>query len=1045
MNIRATLRFCLMCCVVLGIQASAVLAAITTTGGTAGVYPADPSTWTTYTAAFVGYTGSGTLTVDGGSDIVSGGGYVGCNSGASGAVTIAGAGSTWTSSYSPLMIGLYGNGALSITGGGSVSCADTSIGNRSGAAGTVVVDGAGSTWTNSGCIFVGQSGRGSLSITNGGSVSAGLATYVGYATSSPGTIVFGANGGTLTTQSLLASPMQVTGTGTINTCGLVSDVDLQFNSVQDLKQTASFQQAGGCVAVNLDMSAARNGALGAGYIGAGTLTIQGGININSNAGYIGYGSNSTGVVTVAGSTWTDGGSLCVGNYGRGTLTMTNGGSVSVASTTYLGANEGSTGLLVFGTGGGTLSTRSFLGSPTQISGTGTINTQGIVSDVDLKFDSVDKLRQTLLLQKAGQNITVNLDMSGGASSNGILGAGWTGSGSLAVQNGGTVNSTYGYLGYHAGSTGTATVTGPGSTWNGGYQLNVGHYGNGSLSITNGGTVTDSYATVGYGTGSAGAVTVDGAGSTWTSSSSLYVGESGSGSLTITNGGTVNNHSAYVGGGSNSMVSVDGIGSTWANSSSGITIGAGAPHGIASVTITNGGTVRSNGTDIVGDFGSNGILVIDGAGSNWTKTGSGSTFYVGYSGNGSLSITHGGRVNNAVDASIGAQSGGNGTAVVDGVGSAWTNSARLFVGYVAAGKLSITNGGSVSSATGYIAAGSGSTGNVNVDGAGSTWTNGSGGLYFGWVNGGNGTLSITRGGTVTNGGYAYIGDSTSSTGIATVDDAGSKWTNTNTLYAGHNGTGIVSISGGGSVTAPSVSINSLSLLAIDVGRGSLLTVGGGTGTIANSGMLRFSAGVDAPAGTYTPISSSGWSGTGSYQAVGGKLNGHQVTVSIAVTGTSGSPVSIDLNVVQRLLITDKDTGWSVGASFLGAASTSSMSFTAMAMDKTVLASLKPSQATNESIVAGWTFASTDYAVGTSKPAYLSFEVGAGQLLGDMDVWHYSGGTWSRYSPADLTYDGMYASFTATSFSGYAIAVPEPSTLAILAAGLLFGILAYARRK
>ena len=75
----------------------------------------------------------------------------------------------------------------------------------------------------------------------------------------------------------------------------------------------------------------------------------------------------------------------------------------------------------------------------------------------------------------------------------------------------------GYLGYHAGSTGTATVDGTGSTWTNSGYLYIGNSGNGTLNITNGGKVSNSYGYLGYNSGSTGTATVDGTGSTWTNS------------------------------------------------------------------------------------------------------------------------------------------------------------------------------------------------------------------------------------------------------------------------------------------------------------------------------------------------------------------------------------------------------------------------------------------------------------------------------------------------------------------------------------------------
>ena len=79
-------------------------------------------------------------------------------------------------------------------------------------------------------------------------------------------------------------------------------------------------------------------------------------------------------------------------------------------------------MIDFGTNGGTLTTQTLLASPAQLAGTGTINTNGLVSDIDLRFDSAHGLKQTLVFQQSGQNVTVNVDMTGGAGAYGALGA-----------------------------------------------------------------------------------------------------------------------------------------------------------------------------------------------------------------------------------------------------------------------------------------------------------------------------------------------------------------------------------------------------------------------------------------------------------------------------------------------------------------------------------------------------------------------------------------------------------------------------------------------
>jgi T5SS/PEP-CTERM-associated repeat protein len=115
-------------------------------------------------------------------------------------------------------------------------------------------------------------------------------------------------------------------------------------------------------------------------------------------------------------------------------------------------------------------------------------------------------------------------------------------------------------------------------------------------------------------------------------------------------------------------------------------------------------------------------VVDGNGSGtrphpWEIEGD---LYIARSGAGSLTIQHGGSVNNR-EAIIGAWNGSAGTVTVTGGGSTWNNSGDLRVGDEGAGSLIVQDGGSVRNKWSYIGLNAGSSGSVTVAGADSAWT------------------------------------------------------------------------------------------------------------------------------------------------------------------------------------------------------------------------------------------------------------------------------------------------------------------------------------
>jgi T5SS/PEP-CTERM-associated repeat protein len=205
------------------------------------------------------------------------------------------------------------------------------------------------------------------------------------------------------------------------------------------------------------------------------------------------------------------------------------------------------------------------------------------------------------------------------------------------------------------------------------------------------------------------------GTTGGAAQNLTVGQSRTGMLTIQGGGTLTNVSGAVGNGPGSQgaVTVSGPGSTWTNTGT-IQIGG---LGLGTLTIQNGGTVNSAGGGSVGlSAGSTGAVIVTGLGSVWNNT-PGGGLNVGSFGTGMLTIANGGVVNNntAFIANIGSGAGSQGTVIVTGAGSIWTNSSGLNVGASGTGTLTVSDSGIVIGPI-TVARDAGSVGTLNIGGS-----------------------------------------------------------------------------------------------------------------------------------------------------------------------------------------------------------------------------------------------------------------------------------------------------------------------------------------
>ncbi len=315
--------------------------------------------------------------------------------------------------------------------------------------------------------------------------------------------------------------------------------------------------------------------------------------------------------------------------------------------------------------------------------------------------------------------------------------------------------------------------------------------------------------------------------------------------------------------------------------------------------------------------------------------------------------------------------------------------------------------------------------------------------------GTGTLSIENGGQISSE-DGYLGYMSGSQGTATVNGTGSTWTNPGNLAVGEFfASAVLHVLDGAEVATGSIGINPVSLMTIDVGSGSELVVGGGSGTITNAGTVRLLAGAAPEEGfEEAPITAGTWSGSGKYQPLGGTwdVGSHVFTVSAQVPGIGGSPVALDLSQAQRVLVEDTASAWTLGASFPASADPMPITFTAQPLSGDTLYDLQYQLPEGQQVFGAWELAASGFTPSEDEPVYLSFYVGQDELATDeISLWHYDGTQWTPFETDVFTYDRQYANFLAESFSAYAVsAVPEPGTLLLLLGCLCAALICRRRR-
>lgn len=709
----------------------------------------------------------GSMTLNSGFSMTSEEGFVGYSGGDSfGSLTVDGAGTQWTIARR-LSVGGQSGGVLNITNGGRVSNLgiDSStgtyihVGVNEGASGSIVVDGAGSHLDSAATLQLGglayspTPGRGFLTVTGGGVVDAPGISLV------RGAILVSGSGSELSLDALVV--FEIHNPSEDETPAVVFADGANIVTPYVSLQGYDFHPAGVLV-TGTGTSWTVSDRLLIGDDAHGSVAVEDGALLHTRTATIGYEhlheSPSSVVVTGVGSQWIVDEDLTIGDRGNGILTIADGGHVEVGGTVrvdYVNNDVERRSYIVLDNGTLTAGPGSFLNAE-NVLGVGTVNVNTWLLEGNHTANSFVELPDQISVSNLPeQDLTINLAWTPEALYDyEIFGVN---NGLTTLGGGIDFTSNHGYLGYFTGSDGALTLTGAGTRWDT-LNLFAGVQGAGALVIENGAELEVMYGVVlGEGVGATGSVLVTGVGSSW-QGGSPKIGEFGHGLFRVEAGATASTGHIYLGAEDGSMgeLVVTGAGSALANSNDRIYLGEHGSTAVATIRVLDGGLL-SYRSILAERSPADHTIQVDGAGSTLVLL---DAITANDQTNHWLSITDGGTVTSADEHRLA------GAITIDGLGSRWLLDGELLLGTKQYASLSMTDHAVLNTGNAYIGQNwhgeSDAQADVLIDGPGTAWTV-NGNLTLGGTISDNipdpgvyrGTLTIANGGTVTATGAVFI--------------------------------------------------------------------------------------------------------------------------------------------------------------------------------------------------------------------------------------------------------------------------------------------------